>query len=57
MGYDFGWKMVYEKNSHQEGFVPIFERHGGMSKKAQANFHDVTMFAFHRPILLVRMWA
>jgi hypothetical protein len=40
-----------------EGFIPKFKRHGGMSKKRKPDFDNMPMFSFCRPVLLVSMWA
>jgi hypothetical protein len=52
---NFVWQTINEKDSSKKGLVPKFKRHGGMSKKGEANFDNVSMFTFCGSILLVSM--
>jgi hypothetical protein len=54
---NLGWKSINNKDCCQEGFIPIFERHGCMGKEREANFNDMTMFTLSGSILLVCMRA
>jgi hypothetical protein len=40
---------------YHKSFVPIFERHGCMSKKTETNFNYMAMLTFSRAVLLMSM--
>jgi hypothetical protein len=49
----FSRKKIYKKSGYEKIFIPIFERHRGISKQCKTNFNNVMMLAFSRTILLM----
>jgi hypothetical protein len=48
---------VYEVGGNKENLVPIFQWHGGLSKKGKTHLHNVVMFTLSGTILSMHMGA
>jgi hypothetical protein len=46
-------ELIYEICGYDEGFIPKFEWHVGVSYESDVDFNNMTMLAFNQTILLM----